>query len=231
MIFLKDKLIYIKIPKTGSTSIANSLLDKYDMSISSLANGSNPNGVININSIIRPNSKFYGWHATYGEISSYLKDISNFSIFTILREPIKRIHSVYKWQKIKYSENDSEGIFENFDSFISAFRLQNKNLSKQAYLHLEPQSYWVKGMEAYSSNRKSFILNQSNKAPNVRFFKIEDLSDKMDEIESYTGFSLKKRHNNKSKIIEEISLNKENTNFIKEFYFKDFQLIDQLWPS
>jgi len=64
VIFLKDKLIYIKIPKTGSSSIALSLLSKYDMSLSSMANGSNPNGVININKIIRPNSKFYGWHAS-----------------------------------------------------------------------------------------------------------------------------------------------------------------------
>ena len=231
MIFLKDKLIYIKIPKTGSTSIALSLLNKYDMRLSSMANGSNPNGVININQIIIPNSKFYGWHASYCEISSYVKDINNFSIFTILREPIKRLHSAYKWQKIKHSKNDSEGIFENFDSFMSAFRLQNKNLSKQAYLHLKPQSYWLKGMEAYSTNRKSFILNPSSKAPNVRLFKIEDLSDKMDEIESYTGFSLKKRHSNKSNIIEKISLNKENTNFIKKFYSEDFELFEQLWPT
>ncbi len=209
MIFLNDKLIYIKIPKTGSTSIALSLLGNYGTDITN--RGPYENGIVNINRIYRPHMRFYGWHATFSELASYVKDINDYRVFTVLRDPVDRVHSVYKWQKHKDKDNP---LLRTFDIFVENYRNKNERIGRQAYLHLLPQSYWIEGALAH---------------PMMKFFRIEDIDMNLGKFEEFSGFKFMPTHENRAKINEPLQMSIETSNFINNFYSKDIKLFRRLF--
>ena len=134
------KVIYIKIPKTGGTTISSNIWEKYNQGISSKYNykhrqkvlqelkksGSRNlqrdldskinqinETVINLNDFkayqkIKGNNTYKnhkndGWHVPYCQINDYLnkinESIEDFSKFSIIREPVSRFVSSFRWRK------------------------------------------------------------------------------------------------------------------------------------
>lgn len=124
-IFLKNKILFIHIPKNGGTSVENFMLkngDKMDL-------------------WMRKNKKDFCFfhseqHCTYKEILKTKKLNPELRIFSIIRHPIERVISEYNWL-----EKTKRGLNKNFDTFLNKFLdknnfsyFDNHNLSNFDYL-------------------------------------------------------------------------------------------------
>lgn len=138
MIIPEYKIAYIKIPRTGSTSIRRYLrkLDKY-------------NNVINLNQLhgVKRDPRCYrrgsGWalgaHVCAQDIKWYLGDdeYERYFTFTFVRNPFARLVSNYSWQKGKGLN------IATFRKFVDTLVDSPLSLPKQARLHAIPQTHWI----------------------------------------------------------------------------------------
>lgn len=155
MIITDKKVAYIKIPKTGSTTVAKVIWDHYEAD--RLAP---PKTLVNLN-FVQNMPKAYGWHVSFDRISAYLGGtISDYQIFTVIREPVARLVSAYRWASQKQPEHP---LMQSFDDFIAAVARNDDMLPNQAALHAKPQVWWLK-------NTAGEI------APEVQIFTLEHLA-------------------------------------------------------
>ena len=119
------KAIYIKIPKTGGTTISSNIWRKYKMSdrgtpkFKPNGNGIEHDIVLNLNVSKRNLSKGInknawhkglGWHVAYSEIEKYLNNINEpieeYAKFSVIREPVSRFISQYRFISPSKNNND-----------------------------------------------------------------------------------------------------------------------------
>jgi hypothetical protein len=144
----------------------------------------------------------------------------------IIREPIDRFKSMYKYWK--YGSNKE---FIRDETFIEKYKnytikdfinLIKNNQTTDLYVkftwryHFLPQTYWIDNI----NYNKIIIIKYS-----------KNLSDKIDPLLAFLGI---KNYNfpvefiNVSKDIENIELDDEDINFIKTHYASDFELWEKV---
>lgn len=137
MIFPDKKIVYIKIPKTGSTSVYRYFADLDTYST-----------IINLNHLhgIRRDPRCFrrgkGWalggHVSAQDIRWHLKDeYARYFKFTVVRNPYERLVSNYFWQRAKSRAPVS------FKGFVKALIEDPSVLPKQCQLHAIPQMHWI----------------------------------------------------------------------------------------
>lgn len=136
MIFPDKKLVYIKIPKTGSSTIWEYInkLDAY-------------HSIINLNRLhgVRRDPRCFsrgqgkkGGHVAAQDIAWYLGDAyDTYFKFTIVRDPFARLLSNYSWQFSKGSTD------LDFSRFVDKLINRPRTLPKQALTHSIPQINWI----------------------------------------------------------------------------------------
>lgn len=137
MIFPSQRLVYIKIPKTGSTSVYRHFiaLDKYSTII-------NLNKLHGIKRDPRCYRKSAGWflgaHVSAQDIQWYLgTDYDEHFKFTVVRNPYDRLVSNFCWQRSKGRGPAT------FKAFVNTLVKDPKSLPKQSRLHAIPQTDWI----------------------------------------------------------------------------------------
>lgn len=204
MIIKDKKIIFIKIPKTGSTTIFSQIWNFYKMS-----RLTKNNNVINLNFL--DESFLQNWHIEFSRIESYLNfDLNDYKIFSIIRNPLQRLESVYRWNKEK-NLNDKK--FYSFNKFIESF-LENKIFDKNTELHLKNQTYWLKNNKK-EIDKKIILLNFDNFNLNCEFL------SKQFNFKISSNFSV-----NKSKKFD-VKLDEDLLNELKRYYKEDFQLFKE----
>lgn len=195
-LFLEKKLFFIHIPKTGGTSVEKFLTDNnnqisfFTSTGSVFINGHTPQ------------------HITFREIQNLGIDKDEFLFFTIIRNPVERVISEYKWlcdtnwhtrNKTKIGEDWNFDIFlEHFLNYDNSSIFDNHNLSNFDYI----------------VNLKGEI---DNRIQLVNFFDIE----KIEKIVGYSGLKNYREYKGNSHPIE---LNSNHIDKIKRFYSDDYKI-------
>jgi hypothetical protein len=134
-LFLKSKLVFIHIPRTGGTYIENLMA----------ANGDPPvfySGIERVNGISPQ-------HQTYLDLKRMQLIPENFTIFTILRDDEERYQSTIKWLK-KYRNEDVYRHEMEDRSDAARYRFDNHNM---------PSEYFFEGLPDHELKRNLVVLH------------------------------------------------------------------------
>lgn len=199
MIITDKKVAYIKIPKTGSTTVAKVIWDHYGAE-----RLSPPETLVNLN-FVQNMPSAYGWHVSFDRIAAHLgESFSTYQIFTVIREPVERLVSAYRWAAQKQPEHP---LMQSFDDFIAAVARNDDMLPNQAALHAKPQVWWLK-------NAAGEI------APEVQIFTLEHLALSNAFFMTHLGIEPAFRHANKS-VKRAITAAPQTEATIAELYAED----------
>ena len=133
-IFTKQKLCFIHIPKTAGTSIFEHL--KINEPV-------HTNLLHTYDGIRSKKTGKTSQHLTYLELHQEIKNLNEYTLFTVVRNPYTRIVSEYIWgqKRLKHIYNK----FSTFDDFIHrSLRAPEKVRVTQFDGHLEPQISYIK---------------------------------------------------------------------------------------
>ena len=108
----EKKIIYISVPKTGTTSIQNFLKRNLPNSISVYLNTPNDIGLVK--------------HSTALEIKNVIKNYEDYHTFAVIRNPFDWYASWYTYAKDPAPVVDSQG--KNLKEFINSYDYLNKEL-------------------------------------------------------------------------------------------------------
>lgn len=83
----------------------------------------------------------WGRHFSVADMQEHLGErFTRMTFFTLIRDPIARLISVYRWQKGKDPDNPCHA---NFDVFMRAAWAGDDRLRRQARLHTRAQISWL----------------------------------------------------------------------------------------
>jgi len=202
MIWKKNKIIFIHIPKCGGTSIENSinLIEK------GMYWGKN-------NIIAKKINFFYEMqHMPYVSYKKLVKDINNFYIFTFVRNPFDRVISLYK--DTKYKRHDLRKKLNLKSNF--SFNEFLKKIKNSNHIHHKSQTFFLDG----------------KKDSKIRVFKFENFEKNFIHILKQNKLSTKLRKSNQSKkdsIIEsklKYYNDKKNIYLVKSIFKDDLRMFD-----
>lgn len=138
------KLIYIRLPKTASTSISDLLIKENNFKYLNSKNINHNNIIIEPLRLIKYNlinTNIFS-NGLYNEYNKIIK-IKDHHTFTIVRSPYTRLVSAWKYltnhEKIK-SNNMKKNIDINFEDFVYYVYKEQKNLELRDRWHIEPYS-------------------------------------------------------------------------------------------
>jgi len=207
MIWKKNKIIFIHIPKCGGTSIENSinLIEK------GMYWGNN-------RVIAKRINFFYELqHMPYSSYLKLVKDINKFYTFSFVRNPFDRAISLYKDTKYKRGDLKKKLNLKNnfnFNEFLK--KIKNSN-----HIHHKNQT---------------FFLNDKKKN-NINIFKFENFEKNFIEVLTKNNLSTKLRKSNQSKkgsIIESklrYYEDKENINLVKTIFKDDLKMLNYTYKD
>ena len=207
MIDLKNKIIFIHIPKCAGTSV-----EQYFLNIRNLEHKNRSALSIFKN---KPQSDLEIWnqHCTLDMIETYFwggQIPEDFRIFTIVRNPYKRFWSEWAYRKIP-SPRRKIGYYPTVNQLIS-MGTGNSNLSimKDVQSHLQPQS--------------KFLISQAE--GRVKILKFENLTEEFNLLKQEWDLpSLPLPHENSQKRTKTPSARDliKGKAFIESYYAADFQ--------
>ena len=226
------KVIYIKIPKTGGTTISSNIWRKYNMSFKGKPlirfNRTNEHDIVlnlNISKRINKNGwhKGLGWHVAYSEIEKYLKDtnksIQQFIKFSVIREPVSRFISQYRFISPSKSKNDP--LIKSIDYYFDCVSNNDERLTKRDIMFGRKQTYWL--------NNENGLIPED-----MKLFTTKTINDKktLDYLNYIMGFEFDtEKRKNVSKIKKEIIVSSELRSKIENFYSEDCELYEKINKS
>ncbi|WP_133468410.1 sulfotransferase family 2 domain-containing protein [Paraglaciecola marina] len=193
-----SKLIFIHVPKTGGSSIEKEL-------------GLHPSDVVDSDYFLSGGKK-QKQHLTLAEILSIKKDdfdLSKFTAIGMVRNPINRMVSEYKWRK-KINHNVINDL--DINTFVKKI-FDAKKQGAKLDSHFTPQSDFFK-------------LGSQSALKEIKIFKFEDGFDK---VSRYLSLYLKcsdfkiGKVNHTDQIKLDCELHSESESLIKEMYEEDFE--------
>ena len=221
------KVIYIKIPKTGSTTISSNIWRNYNIKRSDKSVKStkeNYKYVINLNFLpkFRLNRNECGWHVPYFRIKEYLEhknlDIEEYNKFSIIREPVSRFVSQYKHVSSKYP---NFGVRKSIDYYFDCISNNDKRLKTKSKIFSKKQTFWL--------NDENGLIPED-----MKLFTTKTMNDKktIDYLSDIMGFEFDtEKRKNVSKIKKEIIISSELRSKIENFYSEDCELYEKINKS
>jgi len=221
------KVIYIKIPKTGGTTISSNIWRKYNVKRSNKTVRSTKKHykyVINLNFLpkFKLNRNECGWHSPYFKIKQYLEHknllIEDFSKFSIIREPVSRFKSQYKHVFSTYGDLN---IRKSIDYYFDCVSNNDKRLKVKSKIFSKKQTFWL--------NDENGLIPED-----MKLFTTKTINDKktLDYLNYIMGFEFDtEKRKNVSKIKKEIIVSSELRSKIENFYSEDCELYEKINKS
>ncbi|NND68438.1 MAG: sulfotransferase family 2 domain-containing protein [Halioglobus sp.] len=224
MILTYQNTCFIKIPKTGGTTILSGVAE----SLGASRDGTSIQLINPVQAFHRAHS-YYGWHSTAEELRHYLgKQWETFTCVSIIRCPFERIQSIYRWQKQKVTNTGSKPgrkvrIFmsgqsrpvKNISYFIDSVLNKDEKLTDQALLHAIPQVHWLK-LDSKISDR-------------IHLFRTEDISARYEEIFALLNVKTTPMiARNVSTKDEPIALASGDIAKLEKLYYEDIELFNSI---
>lgn len=227
--FPKYNLLFLHIPKTGGTSVENTLQevqgeDHFDWAKSIEKSKRNDNQWQEVNlygSKIVEGKEFATQHATFHQIKSW-KYFENEqpAILITVRNPYSRMVSEYRWQLLF----GYEGSFESFvrDTYNKRWYVQPNILHQ----HLLPQSEFIKGVDLNKENVFVVYFEHFQEAMQ-HFFQV--MSENHKEFET----AVLRRDNETNKISIGSAHAKESTKSWRSYYTSNqlVRLVQQMYAQ
>lgn len=158
MILTKQRLIFVKIPKTAGTTVAHTILNALGVTHRDLTFAA-----INLNDLRAPKRGANGWHVPLARIENYLGDqYEQFRKFTVLRDPVERLVSAYRWQIRR--DVDLPPIYGTFERFAKAVIRGHDQLNAQSHIHVLPQSHWLTESDGEIGDVELFSTERLNES-------------------------------------------------------------------
>ncbi|MGS4883747.1 sulfotransferase family 2 domain-containing protein [Roseibium sp. MB-4] len=205
MIVVDQKVIYIKVPKTGSSTVAAAIWEHYGVQRTTPSKE-----VVNLNFYDRTR-KSIGWHVAFHDIENFLgRHISDFKSFTVLRNPTERIVSAYRWSRQKAPEFS---LFSSLDVFLEAVLNKDPNLPKLSRIHAQPQTSWLRNAAGEIE-------------PSLSIYRMEELHKCLEFFEKHLSFVPNLGHLNNS-IKHPVQIGSKTNSMIEKLYEDDFDLYEK----
>ena len=198
--YLNKHILFIHIPKTGGTTIEE-LFRKNDSErvYSSI-------GIGDTNRILPPPfdrvSLQHQFYTTILKFKDKLGVVFNdkLRIFSIVRDPYRRIISDMMFLNIVNPDSTPEKVFECMKSYVIADKYDNHNVPQYKFI----------------------TDKQGNLIPEINIFHNETLNNDMQKF----GFEIKQNFQVGKKVDYNKYLNDDSINLINTIYKKDFQLFN-----
>ena len=227
------KAIYIKIPKTGGTTISSNILSRYKPRFvpmfwdknNKFRNNFNPNkknyeNVINLNHVKDFKSGNCGWHVPYFRIKEYLnsenKPIEEYTKFSIIREPVSRFISQFR-----FLESLSYHFFRSIDYYFDFIYNNDKRMKEYDIVFSRKQTYWL--------NDENGLIPEDMKLFTTKTINDEKTIDYLNDVFNLK-FNTKKRINVSNKM-RKINISSELRSKIENFYSEDCELYEKINKS
>jgi hypothetical protein len=223
------KAIYIKIPKTGGTTISSNIWRKYKISdrgtpkFKPNRDGIEHDIVLNLNVSKRNLSKIIdkngwhkglGWHVSYSEIEKYLNNINEpieeYTKFSVIREPVSRFISQYRF--ISPSKS-----IKSIDYYFDCISNNDERLTKRDIMFGRKQTYWL--------NNENGLVPED-----MKLFTTKKLDDKktIDYLSDITKFKFNTRSRiNVTKKGKKITISSELRSKIENYFSEDCELYEK----
>ena len=222
------KVIYIKIPKTGGTTISSNIWKKYRMSFSGKPlmkfNRSVEHDIVfnlNISKRINKNGwhKGLGWHVSYSEIEKYFKDtnksIEEYTKFSVIREPVSRFISQYRF--ISPDKGANNPLIKSIDYYFDCVSNNDERLTKRDIMFGRKQTYWL--------NDENGLVPED-----MKLFTTKTMNDKKTIDYLNDVFNLKfntKNRINVSNKFKKIKISSELRSKIENYFSEDCELYEK----
>ena len=254
------KVIYIKIPKTGGTTISSNIWKNYNQErtnnfnlkhrqkirkeLSESGSKHSPQDVnrkindinkivINLNNTesykkidkINPyvNNNKLGWHVPYYQIKDYLnkidESIEDFSKFSIIREPVSRFVSGFRW--LKQKQKSYKKLYKSIDYYFDCVYNKDNILNLEDDIFSEKQTYWLNDENGLvPEDMKLFTIDKMNEPETIDY--LSDITKFKFNTENRKNISKKK---------SEIIISSELRSRIENFYSEDCELYEKINKS
>lgn len=209
------KLIYIPVPKNGSTSVKHALFTlKYGKSFFKT-----DDHILNKLDI----HSFYNQRNNHMTTVGSLKEKQDYSHFTVIRDPVKRFLSCYGNRVLDLHELDNSKaelkkyslpIEPDIDTFV-AFLENYRALNESIRFHSEPQISFLGGTLEYLDN----------------VFPFEKLISLTDVLKKYDKTLKLRRDKSEGKKIELHQLSAESFEKLIAFYSYDYELLHPFYSK
>ena len=207
MPYYKDlNLLFIHIPKTGGSFIADALKNK-NYKVTLCQRGISIHDISN--SLFKPpHNKGSLQHQFYSTLYKYKNkiniDFENTKVFSIVRNPYNKIISDLFWLKLINKKSSPDEIYE---------------IIKNKYLYRDD-------LDNHNQPQYKFITDENNQLiKNIKIFKCETLDILNHQINDFIGVNINLKNENANKDYS-YYLNKNSISLINDFYKKDFELLD-----
>lgn len=201
----QNKFVFLRVPKTGSTSVFAHILNRYGEEIEMHAN----EDLINVSS----KNCNYGPHVTLDNLvqDKIIKNINDYKIYGIIRDPIDRFISI-----AKYVHAD---LYPNID---------NNTAVKFALLKID--KYYLnnnKGVDALSYARQIDFFKSGTKIYDKNLYTYENINKFIIDL---CGTDSKIKNNYRSDVRKDktINIKQEYVDQIIDLYDEDYQLYNRL---
>jgi len=197
--FKNLNILFIHIPKTGGSVIADEITKKGKRRVSSGRRH---------NRLPKPYNKKSLQHQFYTTLYKYRDrlhiNFKNIKIFSVVRNPYDRTISDLFYNNLIKEDFSPDKVFDV---------LKNNYLYKDNYDNHNVPQY-------------KFVTDKNEKLiPNIRIFKTETLNKDNKLINDYLKIDINIVQKNVNKDYSKY-LNKKSINLINEFYYKDFELFN-----
>lgn len=204
MIIVKDKILFVHIPKTAGQSLYKYLYSnlKEEYNITNPKYGLTDNDKLTIPGPQKHHHMFVDEYVSLGY--STVENLKSYHIFTIVREPISRFLSAFHFNKLhkKYSYREYiEKIYPTLDHNNDVFR------------HTCPQHFFINSKLGLSVNK---IHKIEEGLENTVYTELKKFGYNCKD-----SFYINKNKTSKSKMV---SLSRYDIDLLKEHYKKDFEL-------
>ena len=207
MPYYKDlNLLFIHIPKTGGSFIADALENK-NYKVTLCQRGLSIHNISN-SLFESPHNKGSLQHQFYSTLYKYKNkiniDFENTKVFSIVRNPYNKIISDLFWLKLINKKSSPNEIYE---------------IIKNKYLYRDD-------LDNHNQPQYKFITDENNQLiKNIKIFKCETLDILNHQINDFIGVNINLKNENANKDYS-YYLNKNSISLINDFYKKDFELLD-----
>tara|TARA_B100001094_G_C17948329_1_gene679206 strand:+ start:121 stop:867 length:747 start_codon:yes stop_codon:yes gene_type:complete len=232
------KAIYIKIPKTGGTTISSNILSRYNQIFTPKfwnnnkswnknnkfrnnfnSNKKNYENVINLNLVEDFKSSNCGWHVPYFKITEYLnsenKPIEEYTKFSIIREPVSRFISQYRFlDSLSYHFSNA---MRSIDYYFDFIYNNDKRMKEYDIVFSRKQTYWL--------NDENGLVPED-----MKLFTTKTMNDKKTIDYLNDVFNLKfntKNRINVSNKFKKIKISSELRSKIENYFSEDCELYEK----